>query len=69
MYTKEGSVAAGRILSQMYFSQNQRATLTGGQYGVAAVMVGPDNPTSINATSLGIEALGVTVGEHGGLPR
>ena len=59
VFTEDGSTQAGGIVSQINFNAQQRASLAGGKLGVAAVITGPDNHTSIFATDLKIEADGV----------
>ena len=59
VYVKDGSTSAGGIVSQINFSPGQRASLASGKMGVAAVITGADNHTSIFATDLKIEADGV----------
>ena len=65
VYKTDGSVAAGRILNQINFNAKQRATLANGQFGMAAVLVGPNKTTSINPTSLRIEASALKKSQYG----
>ena len=59
VYTHEGGDKAGMIFSQLNFNAGQRATFTGGGYGLAAVLTGLDDHSSLTADWLRIEALGV----------
>ena len=60
VYVEDGSTKAGTMVSQINLSPEQRASLAIGKMGVAAVITGPDNHTSIFATDLKIEADGVS---------
>ena len=58
VYTIEGGDKAGMIFSQLNFNQAQRAMLTSGGFGIAAVVTGMDNHTSVSTDGLRIEAQG-----------
>ena len=65
VYQAQGSAKAGSIISQMNLNPGQRATLAGGNWGVAAVLTGSDNHTSVLAADLSIEADGLKAADYG----
>ena len=65
VYQSHGSEKAGSIVSQMNLSPGQRASLAGGNVGIAAVLTGLDNHTSVLAADLSIEADGLSRAGYG----
>ena len=66
VYQSQGRATAGSIVSQMNLNPAQRAGLASRDLGIAAVLTGLDNHTSVLASNLSIEADGVGAGDSGG---
>lgn len=65
IYHEEESQNVGTIASQRNLNAGPRASLVVGKYGVAAVLTGLDNKTSVMATNLEIEADGFKAADYG----
>lgn len=68
-YVDDGNIKTGSIVSQMNLNPAQRIALATGQYGMAAVLMGSDNHTSVFATDLKVEIDGVKPPDQGSQAR